>query len=1358
MIGIFDAEQIRTRARHDGIRAVDHSGDLDELQDEIRAGLERLRMENPRAVVVQPVLFDFIADSQSATLPEVLTVPPLEKSRSTTMKTVMCDVSARFLSELAVYSRKIQASEWISSPGLSSVLPVSHPLSRLSFAANDASDASLAYSKPDSERGSGSGRPSIASPRTSDSTIRPTTQGIAASQEQIDRSCSPAPSESALRDTGSIKALESKNTTGPKPSNRASTVPTLSRDSSRGRRSKQANALSVAERARNRLASRQGLILGSLYLLAGRWPDALKELVIHTARAKLYMDHIWYAKGLENILVTLLLLAWARLDFTVPAVCFPAFDRKSAVKQIPPSNLVRSSQSFDSQPDGSARTVTNLSMAIPELVHMIIDSYLQARDSPEDAMPQYPFSECIIRLTYLLAVYYRAESALNSRNLSHLVQGTKWSRKGAIKVHSRKPAPAAREISTLLFEALPSELFSSSAPLADAITILSGMISVLSFAGLYRKRAMLIRETLSVLIPRLIQARKVGAAELGIHPAASLAARHGLNIDSSAGAPLVSQGQVEQGFHNLLSLLCNTYGVSFSNGSGSTTRNDSPHENGVSDNSIEARVCGYIAQDWGKRQFGGFGLKSDVLRLCANFSEALPNFPDVVHFTAALIKTAGPGTAPRSARLHHQALLPREEQIRFVNKIYRTQGVFKTADADQLETEYWDPFLVRGVELSPSPEDYSLTPHSTAELASKETEGKEAQVVSGGFLYNPTQVTAKQKEPLKTIAADEPIAFILVLQNLYDFDVLIERCQMMTEGVAFHATAESIILGPCRQQSITLHGTAERAGTLTIIGCRIKVQGCREEEFPIFAQPWNPQPPVKAKKIGLEALGLHDARPLSAIDVPKSRMQDPDEISMPATQRDALTVTNAQPHIAILSTSLSQSRLMLLEGETQSFSVVIGNVSDTVPIDFLRLSFTHSVVEPSKASLKAIQNGTHNQQCMRWINTHVERETLGPGSSIVLHVEAHGILGLAASKLTIDYGCVDGSAGPSFFTKRISISMHVSVDPMVLVECLSVLPERSSNTQQQRLGEPLGTEKGSKQIILAFNLKNMWSSPISASVWDGSDHENLRSTISMQPNESGQLLLPLRLTNFAGAMKTGIDDDGKSDRTNAERSQREKEQIKQLLLAQLQTKWQDIASEKEGTIDLSHVQIRESLVAALLPDAVDISLTLVDTRGDPVEAVSDPAFLVTPHASFILKVTLKNCTSRAIRPLIRFQPLVRGSLETDIGKFLSWSGPLQRKEETIKPDQSVDGQLGLCPIAEGIIDIEVLASEFHLLPHQRASQALPQKADPHVELSPTSADPHQDGLPDPTTPTPVGSTPMLGYIKCTLVCRQGIVR
>jgi hypothetical protein len=84
----------------------------------------------------------------------------------------------------------------------------------------------------------------------------------------------------------------------------------------------------VGERARNKARGRITIVIGTLYMCAGQWLEAMKELTEGATKARALSDHLWHAKALEHIMVCMLLFAWSGMDFQVgiATVCFQQVD------------------------------------------------------------------------------------------------------------------------------------------------------------------------------------------------------------------------------------------------------------------------------------------------------------------------------------------------------------------------------------------------------------------------------------------------------------------------------------------------------------------------------------------------------------------------------------------------------------------------------------------------------------------------------------------------------------------------------------------------------------------------------------------------------------------------------------------------------------------------------------------------------------------------------------------------------------------------------------------------------------------------------------------------------------------------
>lgn len=74
---------------------------------------------------------------------------------------------------------------------------------------------------------------------------------------------------------------------------------------------------SLGDREKIKVKGRVGVVLGGMYLLAGRWPDAAKELIQSANITRSNSDYVWQAKALDYLLVCLLMYGWADMDFRV---------------------------------------------------------------------------------------------------------------------------------------------------------------------------------------------------------------------------------------------------------------------------------------------------------------------------------------------------------------------------------------------------------------------------------------------------------------------------------------------------------------------------------------------------------------------------------------------------------------------------------------------------------------------------------------------------------------------------------------------------------------------------------------------------------------------------------------------------------------------------------------------------------------------------------------------------------------------------------------------------------------------------------------------------------------------------------
>lgn len=269
-------------------------------------------------------------------------------------------------------------------------------------------------------------------------------------------------------------------------------------------------------------------------------------------------------------------------------------------------------------------------------------------------------------------------NGLNVKSLANVVAGDPISRPETVE--KKTPGlPDKREISALVMRAYPNPI--EALTVLDASKVLGGIASVLGSIGFQRRKAMVTRELIRILIPGLIQARVVGAAGAGIHPAAGLAAGTALVTPTgggSGGSLDIMEEEVEIGIMGLLEEMCAAYGIV-------RKADNSPHGNNETPD-IKKSPGDEIVAENELRAFGWTTLKIHVLRNCMSLCEALPDFNGVLKFTAQLLKTGGSD-------------LSREEQIKLATNISRTISAAGKLGLNGVQTDYWDAFLLREIEL-----------------------------------------------------------------------------------------------------------------------------------------------------------------------------------------------------------------------------------------------------------------------------------------------------------------------------------------------------------------------------------------------------------------------------------------------------------------------------------------------------------------------------------------------------------------------------------------------------------------------------------------------------------------------------------
>ena len=305
IVGIVDWKEISQIGGSE-----EKTGSNGSLGEKLSRNLQYIK-ENYQSALAHRILVFDCEDTAFGPPAGVAFIPPRAKSRTTTIKTVMCDMTAGLLAEMSVYGKSLQERATIQTPkaaassipnGILSSVPshlaqASRPISM----ASGSRSSSPAMSPTIDERIGH--RMSMPAHIISNPESRNSTPNLRAASPSHGARTPPSKSE---------EVLPISSTSPPRRASVERTAKSQERSSSAG-----LGSGSTAERERTKGKARVGVVLGSLYLLAGRWPDAIREFSKSVLISRANSDYVWQAKAMDHLLVTLLMCAWAGMNFKV---------------------------------------------------------------------------------------------------------------------------------------------------------------------------------------------------------------------------------------------------------------------------------------------------------------------------------------------------------------------------------------------------------------------------------------------------------------------------------------------------------------------------------------------------------------------------------------------------------------------------------------------------------------------------------------------------------------------------------------------------------------------------------------------------------------------------------------------------------------------------------------------------------------------------------------------------------------------------------------------------------------------------------------------------------------------------------
>jgi hypothetical protein len=1025
----------------------------------------------------------------------------------------------------------------------------------------------------------------------------------------------------------------------------------------------------------------------------------------------------------------------------IPIIPYPNLDGTKSAKAtpVPSKPSTPSPTPVNGVESGTWLQVLEL---LPELHKSVLGLYQRASNFAGEAVPHITYCETILRHAKLLTSLYLA-NGVSRDALAHVVFGTPIPHKGP-----RPNAPSRLEIAEKAMEAYPQPI--EIMTVLEATKVLSGIASILGAIGMKRRKAFVTRELVKILIPGLIQARVVGAAEAGIHPAAGLSA-----LSGGHGSPLdLGEGDVESGILELLEEMCRAYGV-LPGFRGENMAEDDELQRPTSSGTLMLKTSVWtkaVIAEQEIRTFGWPALKIQALRSCMSLCEALPDFQGVLDFTTMLLRMA-------------DMELTKEEQVRLSTTISRTVGAARKLGIAGVEADYWDQFLLRDIELVENATWKPPIPHNRSELMDSNALLSPTSAIereNTPFIYNPFRASETSTTE-QILVKGEPAEFKVTLQNPFEFELEVESVVLDATGVDISVHPAAVVIAPFRTYQVSVFATPNGTGEVSVTGCRIKVYGCKERFFPILTGGIDTRErDVKTKRFGLKAAEPRVERPISHVSATgRGSMRQP-PVLHPIPKTLSLTAVDSQPLLVVKNTSLSQSALMVLEGERRIFQITLKNLS-AVDVDLLVFSFTDSTTGRIQQALAEKNNSaaeTYELELMlekkrAFVWHRPERQRLPPSPANILspidglapprrlkvstdltkrkifvpasgeatfEIEVLGKPGLTHGTIQADYshlGRARSEVATRFYTRQVLYPVTVTVNASIELARVDFVPfstdfvlssnSPSSAAPFKQLFDRINVSGvPDEYCLMLLDLRNAWPQPLRVRLALTDSASDITESFSaediLQAGHTSRIILPVKriflpdpyapIPSISARQRQFVVSTHKIS-VEQERQSRESFWYREELLKRLTGSWEELGIERKGDIELRGIRLSPRMVETLRIEEVSVAIAVKEQPED-VKRVSPSKFIVKTDRFLTLTATVTNRTSRPVRPVVRLLPSIK-NLPTpqtfELGRRLAINGILQQTLDLLPPGATVTHETGFVVLSKGEYEVSASVEE-----------------------------------------------------------------
>ena len=982
-------------------------------------------------------------------------------------------------------------------------------------------------------------------------------------------------------------------------------------------------SLGLSDKSKLRQKGRMLKFLAGMYLIAGRWQDALRDFTEAAITLKSAYDHLWYASALEGIGICLVLLSFLEVPVSIPPIALSSGSSQSHTPD-PQNDTLSPTSSHSSHSAGVTASVPPpMFEFLPELTGNILTYFARSQSNSEESVPQIVYCESILRLSNLLAIT-RLSGGWNPASLNAIVRGY------SVVKNITPESPSVSAIASWCGKAYATDL--TNMPVLAQANIYCGIAAIYSNIGLIRKRTFILRDLLVNIAPKIMKTRASRAASNGLYS-------QGI---TAADKQFISflDGESKGGVIDLLDSLCSVYGA------GNMTS---------------------VGYGWGE-------LRVKFLRIALSLCESLLDCVGTVHFAGLLLSTSAD-------------VLTNEEQLRISGIILKATESARNLGQGHILASYWDPNLLRDIKMVPT--NTSILPQYTNKIGSSSTDV---------FIHNPYSVKRSSLDPqhggAPQVSKDDPIMvqnerteFTVKLQNPFAFEIHIYELSLLTENVNVKAVVSGIYVPPRSMYEVSLPAVPLQVGTLKITGCRIHVAGCEPQDFELISKPAVLQDD-KIKRIGVDAGKDNGAEERKAASIRRSL---------------EINVISAQPVMVLKNISLTQSWIMLLEGEKQVFSFTVANISD-VEANNVNLKFSDSTTQPLQVALTnkelplneifEVEYFLFHRKALRWKKIEGEKGEVGPHKAKTYEIRILGKRGMTDGIIQVEYANQSSTQqNRPHWSRTLSLPINVTVNSSIELGGCDMIPLQhnqnfTDSVETHNLSCYLENLKAkgvlSDYCLLVIDLRNSWTQSIEATLWssphsysdsinnddtefgqDTKDKDRFTVTTLINAGRTARLLLPVKRVEFSlEDLERPIPNLSKrqfilDSNTSPERLRtiRENFWYRDALLKMLGGTWRVIDGvSRSGILELRGIRLSQKMIHVLQVEPVRIKMhATIEQQQDqksekdeslptvPTEAIANSTlFSAQAENDFVtITTTITNNTKNSLSGILRVIPSER---------------------------------------------------------------------------------------------------------------------